>query len=74
MAWVCEWSTVQGCFHVDTLDRILELNRDAALRGETTSFVPLAVSLSSEDAHAFAEHWRRLYRSCQPPPCGNYEG
>lgn len=72
MVWVCEWSAVQGCFHVDTLDRILELNQEAALRGETTGFVPLAVFRSSEDAHAFAEHWRQFCRSYQPPSSGNY--
>lgn len=66
--WVCEYSLVQKCFHVDTLTRILELNRSAVEKGQDTGFVPLYIALSSEDAHAFSERWQREH-----PQEGGYE-
>lgn len=59
MVWVCEFSPAQGAFHVDTLERILETNRQTVARGEAPGFVPLALFGSSEEAHAFAERWRK---------------
>lgn len=59
MVWVCEFSPAQGCFHVDTLERILETNRQTVSRGDTPGFVPLALFGSSEEAHAFSERWRQ---------------
>lgn len=59
MIWACEFSPAQGCFHIDTLERILEANRQAVARGEAPGFVPLALFSSSEKAHAFSERWRR---------------
>lgn len=59
MVWACEYSPEQGAFHVDTLERILELNRQTVERGEAPGYIPLAVFCSSEEAHSFAERWRR---------------
>ena len=56
--WICEYLPTQKCFHVDTLQRILEINRAAVENGQNPGFVPLHVTLSSEDAHAFSERWR----------------
>ena len=59
MVWMCEFSPTQGCFHVDTLEKILETNRQTVARGEAPGFVPLALFTSSEEAHAFPDRWRR---------------
>ena len=59
MVWVCEFSPAQGAFHIDTLERILETNRQTVARGKAPGFVPLALFRSSEEAHAFAECWRK---------------
>lgn len=58
MVWVCEFSPAQGCFHVDTLEKVLEVNRQAVARGDMPGFVPLALFRSSEEAHAFSERWQ----------------
>ena len=34
MIWACEYSLKQDAFHIDTLDRILEANRQAVVQGE----------------------------------------
>ncbi len=59
MVWVCEYSPAQATFHVDRLERILELNRQTVAAGKDPGFIPLALFRSSEEAHAFAEAWRR---------------
>lgn len=59
MVWACEFSPTQGAFHVDTLERILQANRQAIARREAPGFVPLALFRSSEEAHSFAECWRK---------------
>ncbi len=33
MIWACEYSLKQDAFHIDTLDRILEANRQAVVQG-----------------------------------------
>ncbi len=58
MVWVCEFSPTQGAFHVDTLERILEINRQTIAQGKAPGFVPLALFASSEEAHAFSERWQ----------------
>lgn len=59
MIWACEFSPAQGAFHADLLARILEMNRQTVAMGEAPGFVPLALFRSSEEAHAFAERWRK---------------
>lgn len=59
MVWVCEFSPAQGAFHIETLERILETNRQTVARGKAPGFVPLALFSSSEEAHAFTEQWRK---------------
>lgn len=59
MIWCCEFSPIQNAFHVDTLDRVLEINRQTAAEGKSPGFVILALAASSEEAHALCESWRR---------------
>lgn len=58
MVWVCEFSPFQGSFHMDTMERILETNRQTIAQGKAPGFVPLALFASSEEAYAFSERWR----------------
>lgn len=57
MIWVCEYSPKQKSFHVDTLERVLEVNRQTATQGLTPGYVPIYMTTTSADAHAFAEKW-----------------
>lgn len=59
MIWAAEYSPVQKAFHVDTLEKILEVNRQTAERGLSPGFVPLYIAASQEEARAFVERWRR---------------
>ena len=59
--WICEFSPIQNAFHVDTLSRILALNRKTAAEGKTPGFVILALAASAGEANAFCEKWRREY-------------
>ena len=56
--WVCEYSPVQGCFHVDTLEKSLEINRVMLNCGQIPSYIPLGVFESSEEAGKFCREWR----------------
>lgn len=55
--WVCEYSPKQKSFHVDTLERVLETNRQTVAQGLEPGYIPLHVAATSEDAHAFAAKW-----------------
>lgn len=57
MIWVCEYSVRQKSFHVDTLERILETNRQTVAQGLEPGYVMLHIAATSKDAHAFAEKW-----------------
>lgn len=55
--WVCEYSPKQRAFHVDTLERVLETNRQTAAQGLVPGYVILCVAATREDAHAFVAKW-----------------
>lgn len=55
--WVCEYSPLQGCFNIDTIDRVLSKNRRALTEGKHPGYIPLWVGLSVQEAHTFAEQW-----------------
>lgn len=57
MIWVCEYSPKQKAFHIDTLDRILEINRQTAAQGLEPGYLILCIASDSEAAHAFAREW-----------------
>ena len=57
MIWVCEYSLKQNAFHIDTLDRVLEANRQAVVQGEEPGYVILCIAADSEAAHAFTRKW-----------------
>ena len=57
MIWACEYSLKQKSFHIDTLDRILEANRQAVVRGEEPGYVVLCIAADCNAAHAFAREW-----------------
>ena len=62
MIWVAEFSPVQRAFHVDTLERIAEMNRESLERGLITGFVPIFVAETGEEASDFSEQWREEHQ------------
>ncbi|MBD5152257.1 MAG: hypothetical protein HDT16_07170 [Oscillibacter sp.] len=57
--WVVEYSPVQKAFHIDTVDRILEINRQTVAQGLTLGYTLLHIAATSEAAHDFAAQWER---------------
>ena len=55
--WVCEYSPTQGCFHIDTLEKTLEVNRQGVASGLAADYLLLHIAQSSEEVHAFADKW-----------------
>ena len=57
--WVVEYSPVQKAFHIDTVDRVLEINRRATAQGLAPGYTLLHIAATSEAAHDFAAQWER---------------
>lgn len=57
--WVCEYSITQKCFHIDTLEKVLEVNRSMLRSGRVPSYIPLGVFASDEEARKFCRDWVR---------------
>ena len=55
--WTCEYSPTQGCFHIDTLERAIAINRQGVASGHAADYIMLHVAQSSEEALAFAKRW-----------------
>ena len=60
--WVCEYSVTQGCFHVDTLGKVLEVNRVAALEGVNPGYVILGIFGTQREASDFAKRWEQIMK------------
>lgn len=58
MIWTVEYSISQRAFHVDTVDKILEMNRRNVAQGIDPGFIPLYIAATIEDANAFVERWK----------------
>lgn len=63
MIWTVEYSISQRAFHVDTVDKILEMNRRNVAQGLVPGYVILCAAATSEDAHAFAAKWEAEHGS-----------
>lgn len=63
--WVCEYSMRQKCFHIDTLDKALEINRAMLSCGQVPSYIPLGVFDSSEEAGEFCRKWMEVHGNGQ---------
>lgn len=57
MVWVAEYSQAQGCFHIETIDRVLALNQEAVLKGRNPGYIPLGFFRSYDEAHSFTEEF-----------------
>lgn len=62
--WAVEYSPVQGVFHIDTLARVLAVNRETVAQGKEPGFILLYLAASSAEAHVLAEQWRREHTNC----------
>ena len=66
--WVCEYSHVQNCFHIDTLEKSLEINRAMLHCGQVPSYIPLGVFESSKEAGEFCREWMEVHGDGQSIP------
>ncbi len=58
--WAVEWSTEQNAFHIDLLERILEINRQTAAECKTSpGYIILTVTRTYEEAHDFCNRWQQ---------------
>lgn len=55
-----EYSVDQGCFHVDPISVTVEKNFRAVMRGQRSTYVPIGIADSIEQAHSLAEGYRKL--------------
>lgn len=51
--FLAEYSPMQGCFHIDTLERCTKSNLASVLAGNPASFIPLGFFLDHDTAQAF---------------------
>lgn len=59
--WVCEYSVRQKCFHIDTLEKSLAINRAMLHRGQVPSYIPLGVFGSDKEAGEFCRKWVEVH-------------
>ena len=57
--WICEYSPIQDCFHVDTLEKSLEINRATLNCGHAPCYIPLGVFESLEETETFCCEWKK---------------
>ncbi|MBD5155626.1 MAG: AAA family ATPase [Oscillibacter sp.] len=69
--WVVEYSPVQKAFHIDTVDRILEINRRVTAQGLAPGYTLLHIAATSEATHDFAAQWEREHPGCGSMPGGS---
>lgn len=58
--WFLEYSVQQNCFHIDTLDRILEANIDMCTRRVCTGYIIVAGPMVYDD---LGMHMKRFERA-----------
>jgi len=55
--WYLEYSPSQKCFHVDSIDQILQNNRDAAMSGRRTDWIIIAGPTDHDNAFLAIKTW-----------------
>lgn len=54
--WTVEWSSSQGCFHIDPLKRTLERNLMAFIEKRSNDYQILVLAKSQDEAHQLASN------------------
>jgi len=60
--FAAEWSIVQNCANILTVDEMLERNRKCFISGETPGFVPLTIFSTHQECNEFLEALKRRRR------------
>lgn len=55
-----EWSHSQKCFHIESLVDSLRINRRAFAYNSAASFIPLALCMNYDEAHAVCDKLRPI--------------
>ena len=58
--WFLEYSILQNCFHIDTIDRITHWNKDMAVRGSSTGYTILEGPMMYSDIIVALKRWKPL--------------
>lgn len=62
LLFVVEYSAAQDCFHVETIEEMLNKNKETVLKkGQQTTFVPIAFFYTKWLADDFITEWRRKH-------------
>lgn len=61
--WTVEYSVEQDCFHVETMDRLIQGNGMAMVDGRQLSYMLIDTTDSIENAHKLADKYRELINS-----------
>lgn len=57
--YAAEYSGSQNCFHVDSLDRALAMNRSNALDKRSNDYQILAITKTMDEAQAYCKEFRK---------------
>lgn len=58
--WTVEYSVEQDCFHVETMDRLIQGNVMAMVDGRQLSYMLIDTTDSIENAHKLGDKYREL--------------
>ena len=57
--YVAEYSGSQNCFHVDSLNRALAMNRSNAMDKRSTDYMILVITETMDEAQAYCKEFRK---------------
>lgn len=52
--WVVEYSPIQKAIHVETLEKIMEVNKNSAVYGDYSGYMPLFAAETQAEAECIA--------------------
>lgn len=55
--WAVEYSNTQKSFHIDTIERVIELNQRDMIAGRESTYCIVALCRSQQECHSLTEKW-----------------
>jgi len=65
--WVAEYSAQQGCFHVATLEQVLQNNLTMVMNRSNNDYLPFGFYKTIDEAHAACDRMRRIHVNLPTP-------
>ena len=69
--WMVSYSALQGAFHVETIDEMIQANQRGLVDRRRTDFMPLFRAKDQDEAANFILRWEAKHGT--PGPEGNAE-